>query len=101
MKALIVSAAAVLGLLPSAGLAQQAKASASQPVSTTTISGAALSAKDSNEEKVICRTYEDTGTRLGTNRRCMTLKEWRHRDGEFAAETSRKLNSMIGLGNAH
>ena len=32
------------------------------------------------EEKKICRTVEDTGSRLGNKKICMTAKEWRKSD---------------------
>ena len=46
------------------------------------------------QDKVICRSYEDTGTRLGGSRRCLKASEWAIRDSGFKRELSSRLNAM-------
>ena len=55
--------------------------------------------KNSRDNDVVCRTSEDTGTRLGTNRRCMTRAEWQLRDAQYKQEIGTALKDLRGPNN--
>lgn len=55
--------------------------------------------KSSHDNDVVCRTSEDTGTRLGSNRRCMTRAEWQMRDATYKQEIGTALKDLRGPNN--
>jgi hypothetical protein len=50
-----------------------------------------------NDEKVVCKTLVGTGSRLNTERICMTRKEWR-KLAEGGEEETRRLQDQSSRG---
>lgn len=51
------------------------------------------------DAQVLCRTTQDTGTRLGMNRKCMTRVEWQLRDATYKEQIGTALKDMRNSGH--
>lgn len=74
MKTTVLALAACLSV-SGAGIAA---AAATDPAQPTTVSPAVVPAKPAkgSPDEVVCKTYEVTGSRLDTKKRCMTRADW-------------------------
>ncbi|HXZ67113.1 MAG TPA: hypothetical protein VEH07_00835 [Alphaproteobacteria bacterium] len=64
----------VLAALSACATPQQTPEQASAPAATTATPGTLASAKD--PDRIICKSQQITGTRLGAKRTCMKAREW-------------------------
>ncbi len=92
--ALTLALAAAVAAPPSPGVAGANTADLKDPTAQIVPAG-----KNPHDNDVVCRTSEDTGTRLGSNRRCMTRVEWQMRDAQYKQEVGTALKDLRGPNN--
>ena len=56
--------------------------------------------KNSRDNDVVCRTTESTGSRLTSDRRCLTRLEWQMRDAQYKQEIGTALKDLRTAGKA-
>lgn len=83
----------MLTLVMAIAMVQQAERTATTPEAP------AAAARDPSEERIICRSRPQLGSRITTQRRCMTVWQWRIYEADME-QSRRDLNDrgMRGMG---